>query len=333
MTRRWAPALALVLGGGSLLAAATILAPISMNPGDTLAVHCPTTMSGTITAQDANLACAATPTPTPTPVPTPSPSPTPAPTSLTLPVRAAFYYPWFPEAWNQLGFNPFTRYHPGLGFYDSSDPTVIQTHVSEMLAAGLQAGIASWWGQGTPTDGRIPALLANAGNTFRWTLYYEPEGSGNPTVTQIDSDLTYIAAHYASDPAYLRVAGKPVLFVYGGTETCEMTTRWATANANRFYLVLKVFAGYRTCANQPNGWHQYAPAVATDHQAGFSYSISPGFWRIEQPPGFGGARMFLFDPTQDVWVPITMVPGAWQIGEARDDSLPPVTPPKIWTPS
>ena len=29
-----------------------------------------------------------------------------------FPIRAAFYYPWFPEAWNQQGFNPFSNYVP-----------------------------------------------------------------------------------------------------------------------------------------------------------------------------------------------------------------------------
>ena len=33
-----------------------------------------------------------------------------------FPIRAVFYYPWFPEAWNQQGFNPFTNYTPSLGF-------------------------------------------------------------------------------------------------------------------------------------------------------------------------------------------------------------------------
>ena len=30
----------------------------------------------------------------------------------SFPIRAAFYYPWFPQAWNQQGFNPFTNYTP-----------------------------------------------------------------------------------------------------------------------------------------------------------------------------------------------------------------------------
>jgi hypothetical protein len=38
----------------------------------------------------------------------------------SFPIRTAFYYPWFPEAWNQQGFNPFTNYTPSLVFYDIS---------------------------------------------------------------------------------------------------------------------------------------------------------------------------------------------------------------------
>ena len=57
-----------------------------------------------------------------------------------------------------------------------------------------------------------------------------------------------------------------------------MADRWKQANAAiGAYLVLKVFGGYRSCLEPAAGWHQYAPAVATDSQAGYSFSISPGF--------------------------------------------------------
>jgi hypothetical protein len=82
--------------------------------------------------------------------------PTPAPTDVQpgFPIRAAFYYPWFPEAWNQQGFNPFTKYHPALGFYDSSSTAVIRSHIASMQAAGFAAGISSWWGRARrPTVG------------------------------------------------------------------------------------------------------------------------------------------------------------------------------------
>ena len=224
-----------------------------------------------------------TPGASPTWFPTPSPSPTPAPTpalsgaSLSFPIQAAFYYPWFAEAWNQQGYNPFSWFTPTLGYYGTS--AVAAQHVTSMQGAGIQAGIASWWGQGSATDGRIPTLLSVAGS-FRWTLYYEQEGSSDPSIAQINSDLTYIGAHYASNTSYLRVAGKPVIFVYAdGGDGCGMADRWKAANTAGFYVVLKVFPGYKLCANQPESWHQYAPAVAADHQAGYSYSISPGFWK------------------------------------------------------
>jgi len=196
----------------------------------------------------------------------------------TFPIRAAFYYPWFPEAWNQQGFNPFTKYHPALGFYDSSSTAVTQSHVASMQAAGLTAGISSWWGQGTPTDGRVSALLANAGS-FRWALYYEMEGTTDPSVAQIHADLVYIAAKYGAQPGYLRVNGRPVVFAYGGDkDRCGMADRWKAANAGiNVYIDLKVFAGYRTCPSQPDSWHQYSPALARVDQAGYSYVISPGF--------------------------------------------------------
>lgn len=189
------------------------------------------------------------------------------------PIRAAFYYPWFPETTTG-------RYHPTLGTpYDSGNVAVIQAHIYEMQYAGISAGIASWWGSGTATDSRLPKLLDGAAGTgFRWTAYYEQEGYSDPSAATLSADLTNLA-RYTPSPSWLRVNAKPVLFVYAGpSDGCAMVDRWTAANAGRFYLVLKVFPGYLSCASQPDSWHQYAPAAAADRQGSFSYSISPGFW-------------------------------------------------------
>lgn len=213
-----------------------------------------------------------------------APVPAYADSQPVFPIRATFYYPWFPEAWNQQGMNPFTHFHPSLGFYDSSNSSVIRQHLRAMQYANIQAGIASWWGQGSRTDQRIPLLLSNtAGSAFRWSLYYEPEGQTDPSVAQITSDLTYIKAHYGGDPSFLRVNGSFVVFVYAQpTDGCAMADRWKQANTVGAYVVLKVFPGYATCASQPQGWHQYAPAAAEDSQAGRSFSISPGFYKANE---------------------------------------------------
>ncbi len=210
-------------------------------------------------------------------------------TSLTFPIRAAFYYPWFPEAWTQQNIYPYTNYQPSLGFYDLGTTGIITQQINAMLYGNIQAGIASWWGQGTPTDNRIPALLsAAAGTAFKWSIYYEPEGVGNPDVSTLTADLIYLQNQYSNDPGYLRIDNRFVVFVYADpNDGCAMVDRWHQANTVNAYIVLKVFPGYQACTNQPDGWHQYNPAQAQDSQGQFSYTISPGFWKVAENPQLG----------------------------------------------
>jgi hypothetical protein len=207
----------------------------------------------------------------------PAPAVSPQP---HFPIRAAFYYAWFPEAWSERGIDPFTHYHPSAGPYSSSDSAVLRSQIGQMRYARIDAGISSWWGRGTRSDRRVPGLLAAASATpFRWALYYEPEGQGDPDPATIRADLSYIRAHYADAPAYLRVGGRFVVFVYARKgDGAGMAERWRQANDQGAYVVLKVFPGYRDTPAQPDGWHQYAPALAESEQAGHSFSVSPGFW-------------------------------------------------------
>ena len=206
--------------------------------------------------------------------------------SVTLPIRATFYYPWFPNAWTQGSVFPYTNYTPSAGFYDGADAGVIGQQIAAMQYGNIQAGISSWWGKGHHTDARLPKLLsAAAGTGFKWTIYYEMESTGNPSVQQIRADLTYLRDSYANDPSYLRVNGKFVVFVYAdGSDSCGMADRWNSANTVGAYVVLKVFSGFKSCASQPQSWHQYSPSKAADAQSTFSYSISPGFWKIGEQP-------------------------------------------------
>jgi hypothetical protein len=199
-------------------------------------------------------------------------------TSLAFPIRAAFYYPWFPEAWKQGGRYPFTNFTPSAGFYDGTNASVVARHIADMRYAGMNAGIASWWGVGSKEDRRLPLLLAAAHDTpFKWSVYYEPEGYGDPGPARISADLAHLRAD-ATDPAFLRVGGRAVVFVYAQpADACAMADRWASADTSGFYVVLKAFPGYARCRHQPDEWHQYNPAVRSDSQPGRSFTVSPGF--------------------------------------------------------
>ena len=105
-----------------------------------------------------------------------------------------------------------------------------------MQYGGIQLGISSWWGQGHRTDTRLPLLLSAASGTgFTWSIYHEQEGQGDPSVAQIRSDLTYIRDNYASDPAYRKIDGKFVVFVYGqGSDGCGMVIAGSRQNGRRY---------------------------------------------------------------------------------------------------
>jgi Glycosyl hydrolase family 99/Calcineurin-like phosphoesterase len=200
-----------------------------------------------------------------------------------LALRAAFYYPWYPQTWTVGGQHP--HYRPSLGYYDSSSTAVIRRHIRAMRWGRIAAGISSWWGRDDRTDVRFAQLLQvtrHLRSPFRWAVFYELEGRGDPTVAQLRADLTYIRDRYGNDPAYLRLNGRFVVFVWSdGGDACDMADRWHQANSVGAYVVLKVFPGYRNCASQPDGWEQYAPISAASAQTPFSYTISPGFWKAD----------------------------------------------------
>jgi Glycosyl hydrolase family 99 len=202
------------------------------------------------------------------------------PTDVGWPVRAAFYYPWFPESEHWA-----TRYTPSLGKYDSGNPRVVATHVAQARYAGLDAFIASYWGQGTPTARRLPLLLDVAARQgFHIAAYYEPESLPTPPSSSLLSQDFDSLHRLTAHPAWLRVVDRPVLFIYniGPEAKCSAVSRLLAANHGRFYLSLKVFDGYRDCPEQPDSWHQYVPARGFDQQNSHSVTVSPGFFKFNE---------------------------------------------------
>ena len=156
-----------------------------------------------------------------------------------------------------------------------------------MLYGHLDAGIYSWWGPWgyPPTDERFWRYLAAARTTpLRWAIYYEREGYEDPSVEKIRSDLEYVRDRYASKPAYLRVDGRFVVFVYAnGADSCATAARWAAANTVGAYIVLSGFGGWAECRWQPQAWHQYSADREEYRFAPSSYMISPGFDEASAP--------------------------------------------------
>ncbi len=229
----------------------------------------------------------------------------------SAPYYATFLYPWYRNVatdgrysyWQDGGNHPpntwFSHYLPDLGaatfdpaseLYSSLDYATFKWQLAKMAEARQEVAITSWFGQGTKQDVAIATYLDdfmkrpdNPYPNLRFALYYEQEGFGDPTVSRLVDDLTYIRNRYASSPYFLKVGGKPVIFVYGnGSDGAATSKRWKDANAqlgNAFYYVLKVYSGYAGDPNQPSSWHQYGPSSRYGSFGGYSTFVSPGFWK------------------------------------------------------
>jgi hypothetical protein len=172
---------------------------------------------------------------------------------LQFPIRGAFYYPWYPETWNLNG-KP-VKYKPELGLYNSGNPTVAEAHIDALDYAYVDLSIASWWGPDTSLDkARITLLMDETiamESRLKWTVYHEDEFREDPSPQRIKEDLDYLKKWFAWHPAWAHIDQRPVIFVYndGG---CDVTDRWMEASGGEWFVVLKMFKGFRDCQTQPD---------------------------------------------------------------------------------
>ena len=136
----------------------------------------------------------------------------------------AFYYTWYggPEAeyrhWGEVDREAKeienSLNYPALGPYDSLDPEVIDRHCRMAKRAHLDGFITTWWGHDDYTDRAMPELLDTAAeHGLEITAYYEEvPDPGTPEAAA--KDIVKLLERYGEHPAWLRVEGKPVLFVY-----------------------------------------------------------------------------------------------------------------------
>ena len=142
--------------------------------------------------------------------------------SSTNRLMLASYYPWYGHKdprWAEKGVFD----HPLIGSYNSSDPNLIDYHLSLARDAGIDAFLVSWSGPDNIYDQRFRQMLMQITNSarfsgFRLGIYHEnvanyPSNSDE----KVMADLAFILQRYGRHPAFLRVDGKPVIFVYGPT--------------------------------------------------------------------------------------------------------------------
>jgi glycoprotein endo-alpha-1,2-mannosidase len=144
------------------------------------------------------------------------------------PIIGAYYYPWYgvksrpvADDWrNVFRRRLVPRQMPSAGLYRSADPVVIKEHLAQSRRGGISLWAVSWWGPESATDrvflGEI--LSHPDAGDFRFAVLYESTGRfgdhDDPTYDNWLNDLAYLAEKYFGHPNYLRINGRPALFVY-----------------------------------------------------------------------------------------------------------------------
>lgn len=243
----------------------------------------------------------------------------------SAPYYTTFFYPWYQNPttdgkWSQWSDPPpgttiphtppqnwFSQYlpdpnpvvfDPASELYSSNNDQIIYWQLRKLAEAKQEVAIASWWGQTHKTNTAFSHIIKDVMNrpdnpypNLRWGIYYEKEGFADPPVdTELVPDLEYIIANFTNQPAYFKINGRPVIFVYNaahpGYNPLDDLARWQQAKAKvktdtgiDLYIVMKrdpLDSGAATTAI--DSWHEYAPAARTNTRASLWFSVSPGFW-------------------------------------------------------
>ena len=252
---------------------------------------------------------------TPPDTATPLPSATQAPPAVghpyDRPVVIANYFPWYdPETWSRGCTSAGDT--PRDGVYNSDDDTVIQRHILQAQAAGVDGFAVHFFAPGNRTDVNLQKVLAYSSGGFRDTVTFLTHILPGQTQGTVRDSLTYVMG-MSAHPSFMRYSGKAVILFAdmtripddGGGRTTDDNvavarwravrdavdpghdTLWIAEGLNPVYL--DVFDGlyvykidHACCAGAYNSAPRWAGWVRSAEQA----SGQPKYWVGTVMPGW-----------------------------------------------
>jgi hypothetical protein len=154
--------------------------------------------------------------------------------SLTLLPRSAsaatqvgaYYYPWYGTFPGGHGWTSTLREHlvpqqpPALGYYSSRNSAAIEAQIDQSHRGNIGFWATSWWGPNSAEDQttRNYILADPRAGELRYAVHYESTGRlgsfSNPSYSNLVPDFQFLNQNYFNNANYLRINGRPVVFIY-----------------------------------------------------------------------------------------------------------------------
>ncbi|MGE3913489.1 MAG: endo-1,3-alpha-glucanase family glycosylhydrolase [Chloroflexota bacterium] len=130
------------------------------------------------------------------------------------PLVMALYYPWYDETTWERGITADQPLEP----YASWHPETIERHVGWAKEAGIDVFVSAWFGprDNNPTENNLKTMLDVAQPTgVKAAILLETDSNEFfPSRGALVAALKHALSTHVNHPAYLRVDGKPVIFVW-----------------------------------------------------------------------------------------------------------------------
>jgi hypothetical protein len=142
------------------------------------------------------------------------------------PTVGVYYYPWYGSFSGGHSVNQSLRGHltppqsPALGNYDNRNSATIASHIDQSHQGNVDFWAVSWWGPSSAenTTFRNSILAHPRAAELKYAVHYESTGRlgdfASPNFSNLIPDFRYLATNYFPNPNYLRIDGRPVVFIY-----------------------------------------------------------------------------------------------------------------------
>ena len=159
-----------------------------------------------------------------------------APHPQAHPLVGAYYYLWNPEnlSTGTLRAHLVPPQAPPPSLVDSSNPSTATRDIANARRAGIDFFAVDWWPYDPGYSGRDYRRADAAMGSFlaardlrrirfamfyeTWNLGFQPVRESTPVTFQMelhfDADMIHFAEAYFHNPSYLRVDGRPVVFLF-----------------------------------------------------------------------------------------------------------------------